>query len=199
MVASEIELKFVLAEPHAFHERLLAAGFTVKTPRTLERNVLFDTPDRSLRGRKQLLRLREYGTLWTLTHKRPTDARAEQENARYKFRRETETVIEDGEALGAVFIELGYEPVFRYEKYRTEFTDSTGAIVLDETPIGIFAEAEGEPAWIEQTLLRLAICSEDCFTDSYGKMFEQWQARTGSSAQHMTFDEVRMSRELAAQ
>jgi len=200
MVVSEIELKFVVPNARAFHDRVLASGFLLKTPRTMERNSLFDTEQRSLRGKKQVLRLRQYGSIWTLTHKRPTDALAEQESLRYKFRRETETAIEDGEAMGAVFIELGYRPVFRYEKYRTEFVDANGggAVVLDETPIGVFAEAEGEPEWIERTVERLGVPAEACFTESYGKMFEDWQRRTGSRALNMTFDEVQADVEKAA-
>jgi adenylate cyclase class 2 len=192
MVMAEIELKFHVRDAAKLRQRVLDAGFLLQTERTFESNTLFDTPERSLRGRQQILRLRQYGETWTLTHKRPTDDERERESLRYKFRQETETHVDDGEAMGAILIELGYLPVFRYEKFRTEFVDAggSGSIVLDETPIGTFAEAEGSPAWIEETLQKLGVRSKSCFTESYGKMFEQWQQHTGSNAQNMAFAEV---------
>ena len=38
---------------------------------------------------------------------------------------------------------LGYAPSFRYEKFRAEWTDGKGQVVVDETPIGNFCEIEG--------------------------------------------------------
>jgi len=40
---------------------------------------------------------------------------------------------------------LGYAPSFRYEKFRAEWTDGKGQVVVDETPIGDFCEIEGSP------------------------------------------------------
>src|ERR1039458_3755768 len=42
--------------------------------------------------------------------------------ASYKVRIETETLVNDGPALAAIFHQLGFEPVFRYEKFRTEWS-----------------------------------------------------------------------------
>jgi adenylate cyclase class 2 len=92
--------------------------------------------------------------------------------------------------MGAVFVELGFDPVFRYEKFRTEFRDGEGILVLDETPIGNFAELEGQPEWIDRSLERLNIPRDSCFTDSYGRMFLDWKERSGSPAENMTFEEI---------
>lgn len=205
MTSAEIELKFCVPHAREFHEVALRCGFAVLTPRTLEQNILLDTPDRSLLGRHHLLRLRQYGGSWVLTHKRPPEH--EDSGARYKERVETETDISDGEAMQRVFSELGYGPVFRYEKFRTEFRDERaitsggyagGHLVLDETPIGVFAELEGDPAWIDESLARLGVASEMCFTDSYGRMFLDWRQRSGSTAQNMTFAEIEQAKEQAA-
>jgi adenylate cyclase class 2 len=188
MLHAEIELKFCVPDPREFHARALDTGFALRTPRTLERNALFDTPDRRLLNERRVLRMREYGGVWVLTHKRPPAGN--DDSSFYKERIETETEVQDGDAMGAVFIEMGYSPVFRYEKFRTEFHDGEGALVLDETPIGDFAELEGTPDWIDRSLERLRIERDWCFTDSYGRMFLDWKARAGSSVENMTFDEI---------
>jgi adenylate cyclase class 2 len=63
-------------------------------------------------------------------------------------------------------------------------------MVLDETPIGVWAELEGEPAWIDEMLAALQVPSEQCSTESYGKLFLNWKASTGSPAENLTFEEV---------
>jgi len=189
MQAVEIELKFTVDDLPALEQNLRALGFQLDTPRTFESNTLYDTPARTLRAQKQILRIRQYGSTWTLTHKaQPPNS----DDSHYKRRIETETKIEDGEALAAVFASLGYLPVFRYEKFRAEWSDpATGHhLVLDETPIGTFAELEGDPDWIDTTLAKLNIPPERCTTDSYGKLFLSWKDRTKSTAEHLTFDAV---------
>jgi adenylate cyclase, class 2 len=185
MSAVEIEVKFRVADPAALEKKLNSVGFRCVTPRTFERNVLYDTPDRRLRAQQAILRIRKYGEHWLLTHKcLPRD---NDPAARHKHRVETETTITDGEALGVVFTQLGYEPVFAYEKWRTEFADSTGHCVLDETPIGIFAELEGPEEWIDTIALQLGLDASQLITLSYGRLFEEWRAETGSSATDLTF------------
>ena len=147
MQAPEIELKFSVADVRALHSAADALGFRLVTERTFESNVLYDSPDRQLRARRQILRLRHYGDRCTVTHKR--QAEGGDGDLRYKTRIETESVVEDGDALAEIFIQLGYGPVFRYEKFRTEYELNEGHLVLDETPIGVWAELEGPPAWID--------------------------------------------------
>ena len=67
--------KFPIAGLAEFQSRLPALGFLLETPRTLEQNTLYDTPDRTLREARQLLRIRRYGDVWTLTHKRKRSCR----------------------------------------------------------------------------------------------------------------------------
>ena len=191
MQNAEIELKFAVEDLVGLRERLEALGFGVATPRTLERNTLYDTPERWLKSDGQLLRVRRYGDKWTVTHKRhPED---EDTASPYKVRIETESAVEDGEALAEILTRLGYGPVFRYEKYRTEYRDPAepgASMVIDETAIGVYAELEGPTRWIDRTLGALGVDVGDCLTESYGKLFLAWKARTGSSAENLTFDEV---------
>jgi len=194
MQAHEIELKLPVADPAALQSRLPQLGFHLDTPRTFEHNTLYDTPARSLRAKRELLRLRHYGTQWTVTHKRPHDESSD--DTRYKVRVETETTVEDGPALGAIFEQLGFTPAFVYEKFRTEWsqvdpvTDTVTHLVIDETPIGNYAELEGPPEWIDRTLAELNIDPATCLTDSYGKLFLDWKQRTGSPADNLTFAEI---------
>ena len=217
MQSAEIELKFPIADLVQFQSRLPALGFLLETPRNLEQNTLYDTPTRTLRESRQILRIRRYGNLWTVTHKHPgqqaNPATHDAAPLRYKIRIETETKIEDGPALGTIFEHLGYAPVFRYEKFRTEWSQLTPALgdcpptvplpsvalqtpnprchlVIDETPIGDYGELEGPPAWIDRTLDSLGIDPATCLTESYGRLFLAWKDRTGSPAENLTFDEI---------
>jgi adenylate cyclase class 2 len=185
MAAIETEIKFRVADPSALESKLESLGFHLDTPRSFESNTLYDTADRALRAKHELVRIRNYAGHWLLTHKRVPDSGIGED--RHKHRVETETILSDGEALAQVFRSIGLEPVFCYEKYRTEWSDTTGHCVLDETPIGIYAELEGPPDWIDQIALALGIADEDRMTLSYGRLFERWKENTGSDARDLTF------------
>jgi adenylate cyclase, class 2 len=185
MVAVETEIKFRIGDLAGFGERLEKAGFHLDTPRTFESNVLYDTPDRRLRARTEIVRIRTYGGKFTLTHKRLPDQGPGED--RHKHRIETETQVSDSEALAEVFQSLGLLPAFRYEKWRSEWSDGQGHCVVDETPIGNFAELEGEPAWIDRVAAKLGVAPSEYMTLSYGRLFEQWRDEHHSSAEHLTF------------
>jgi adenylate cyclase, class 2 len=197
MQNSEIELKVPVIDPEALQALLPALGLHLVTPRTFEHNTLYDTPNRDLRARRQILRIREYGSICTVTHKRLPDQQEPVDTTRYKIRVETETTVADPHAISEIFHQLGYDPAFIYEKYRTEWSCATGPdgsilahLVIDETPIGNYAELEGPTAWIDQTLIDLNIDPAVCLTDSYGKLFLDWKQRTASPAENLTFSEI---------
>jgi adenylate cyclase class 2 len=184
----EIEVKFRVEQVQGLDAQLREIGFHCVTPRTFERNVLYDTPDRRLRSEQAILRIRRYGERWVLTHKcLPRDYDPQ---SRHKHRVETETEVADGDALGEVFTRLGYRPAFTYEKWRTEYADATGHCVVDETPIGCFAELEGPEEWIDAMAKRLGLEPSSLMTLSYGRLFDQWRKATGSEAENLTFEEV---------
>jgi adenylate cyclase class 2 len=187
MDAVEIEVKFRVDNVSALTRQLLSLGFQEQTPRTFEHNILFDTPDHTLRASRSILRVRRYGQRWILTHKCLPPNHDPQE--RLKHRQETETVVEDGEAICTMLHRLGFIEAFAYEKWRTEFADAIGHCVIDETPIGIFAELEGPEPWIDEQTVKLGLAPADLLTLSYGRLFEAWQTQTGSSAQQLTFAE----------
>lgn len=187
-MAIETEIKFKVADLAALAERLRAAGFKLHTPRAFESNVLYDTPDRQMRTRTEILRIRNYDGHWTVTHKRLPDNRPGVDT--HKHRVETESEVADGRAFEEIFLALGLVAAFRYEKWRTEWHDGEGHCVVDETPIGNYAELEGSPEWIDRVANRLGLKREDYITLSYGRLFEQWRAEQGSDAADLTFAAV---------
>jgi len=188
MQAMETEVKIRVADHAALEQRLAALGFKRVTARTLERNTLYDKPGRELRNSRQILRIRQYGNRWVVTHKSVPPGQTEE--GPHKNRVETETEVEDGPILGKIFEALGFGPVFVYEKWRTEWTDQQGHFVIDETPLGVYAELEGPSEWIDATAKRLEISQSEFITLSYGRIFEVWRDETGFSALNFTFEEI---------
>ena len=183
LVASqkEIEIKFRVDDLRALTRRLRGAKFRLVTRRTQEMNTLYDLPGQPLRKRGDLLRLRKYGRDWVLTHK------AKGAVGRHKTRVETETAVTDGETMDGILRALGFQPTFRYEKFRAEWSDGRGHVVVDETPIGNFGEIEGPPRWIDETAKTLGILPEHYLTDTYAELFFAWKRRTRRRAEEMTF------------
>lgn len=181
----EVEIKFRVHDLDGLARSLRHSGFRMVTPRTHEMNTLYDLPGQPLRRRGDLLRLRKYGSSWTLTHK------AKGKTGRHKTRVENETRVADGAKMDAILHALTFVPTLRYEKFRTEWSDGQGHVVVDETPIGNFAEIEGPPRWIDRTARKLQIPSGAYITDTYADLFVQWKKRNRSGAKEMTFAAIR--------
>ena len=145
--------------------KLKSSGFRLITERTHELNTLYDFPGNFLQSRGALLRIRQYGPKWTLTYKDKVVSEYAQGP------REIETRFEDGQALAAILAALGLSPTFLYEKFRSEWGDAAGHVVMDETSIGNFGEIEGPPGWIDQTALKLGISEKEYIRDSYAELF----------------------------
>jgi adenylate cyclase class 2 len=181
----EVEIKVAISDRRKFSRLLKDAGFRVQTARTFESNILYDFSNGRLRRHGELLRIRRYGKEWKLTFK------AKGKDGRHKRREEIETKLEDGGPLEQIFIRLGMARSFAYEKYRTEWTDGRGDVVVDETPIGDYVELEGSPRWIDATAKRLGLGIAEYITGSYGELFYAWKRQTGSSATEMTFAQIK--------
>ena len=93
----ETEIKFRVDDLAGLARRLEAAGFTLQTPRAFESNVLYDTPDRQMRARTEILRIRGYAGRWLVTHKRLPDVGPGEDTHKHRF--ESETEVADGAAL----------------------------------------------------------------------------------------------------
>lgn len=183
-MAKEVEIKFRIANVRTLTRALKRAGFKQVMRSTHEMNALYDLPGQKLRRRGQLLRLRKYGNQWALTHK------SKSKTGRHKIRVELETRVENGETMDAILRVLGFTPTFRYEKYRAQWSDGTGHVVLDATPIGVFGEIEGPARWIDRTARALGLQPTDYITQTYADLFFTWKRRTRSRAAEMTFRAV---------
>lgn len=180
---TETEIKLAVPDVRTARRLIRAAGFTVSRRRVFESNVIFDTARHTLRRTSTLLRLRQAGGLTTVTYKgRPAVAK-------YKSREELELAITDAPTMDAIFGRLGYRPVFRYEKYRTEYRQSRGAgmATLDETPVGIYLELEGAPAWIDRTARRMGFAERDYITSSYARLYLEWCRKNRVKPSNMVF------------
>ncbi|HSP69828.1 MAG TPA: class IV adenylate cyclase [Bryobacteraceae bacterium] len=168
MLKIEIEIKLrVPGDIREIRRKLRRLGFRIHKRRVFESNVLFDDAKQRLRKHGKLLRVRRSGRRGLLTLKGPP------EQGVYKKRWEIETELPDSDSIERIFAQLGYHPVFRYEKFRTEYTrgSSDGKAQLDETPIGNFLELEGRPRWIERTAKLLGFSRADYVNRTYGSLY----------------------------
>jgi len=177
----ETEIKLPLEGPAHGRRLLRRAGFRVVARRTFEDNVVFDTPQGSLRAKGALVRLRRVRRRAILTYKGPAAP------GKHKSRPELELEVSSGPALQAILEALGFQPVFRYQKFRTEFRlpGRSGVATLDETPAGAFLELEGPPRWIDRTARTLGFTERDYITASYARLYLEFCARRGMPPGHM--------------
>jgi len=97
-------------------------------------------------------------------------------------------ISDSGTAL-AILKNLGFHRVFRYQKYRTEYSQpgAHGVVTLDETPIGCYLEVEGSPQWIDRTARKLGFSENDYITVSYGELYFEFCASQGIQPADMVF------------
>jgi adenylate cyclase, class 2 len=182
----EIEIKLKVDDVSRIYRQLQEIGFEVVGDRVFEENWLFDFSSRRLRESRSLLRLRKSGDRFIITFKGTPEA-----NMRYKVREEIQAEVGEGEAVRCIFLNLGMEETFRYQKYRTEFrvkTDFRGHVLLDETPVGVFLELEGAPEWIDQTAARLGFSARDYILKSYVTLFLESSPEQAIPRRAMVFD-----------
>ena len=180
----ENEIKLAVADAQSGRRFLHTAGFRVSKARVFESNLVFDTADRSILRAGALLRLRQVRKHGVLTYKGPTD-----ESGPHKSRQEVESDVDDPGAVRFILERLGHQPVFRYDKFRTEFKrpGEAGVATLDETPIGTFLELEGSPPWVDRTARKLGFSAADYITRSYGRLYREFCESRGTQCGDMVF------------
>ena len=160
----ETELKYLGPDLDAVRARLREAGAGLEQQRELERNSVFDDAEGSLRKSGRLLRLRNGHEL---TVKLPL------KGGRFKSQREITVTVTEG-SIDELLSGLGYEVVFRYEKYREYWNLDGATVTLDELPfLGPVIEIEGEPDAIDAVTARLGIEGLPTSTETYLSLFTQ--------------------------
>src|SRR5262245_226697 len=129
-VPLEREIKLRFESPSAARAAVQASGAQPLRPRRLQSDALFDTAQRALGARSQILRVRIEEGRSFVTFKNPTT------HPTLKVREELETAVADGECLASILHLAGFTIWFRYEKYREEFALGDAVIAVDETPVG---------------------------------------------------------------
>lgn len=187
----EIEAKFYLRHLADVRRRVLAAGGRLVSPRHLERNERFDTPEGRLSAAGEVLRLR-IGERVLLTHKVPLQTP--------ERRREIEVEADNAPAARALLQALGYRVIVIYEKYREVFTLDSDQVMLDELPYGSFVEVEGstEEA-VASAGRRLGLDWARRVPSSYVELFDGLRRRLRLSFVNATFEEFASLPPITAQ
>lgn len=157
----EREIKFIGADFNALRGALKAAGADFQG-RYLERNAVFDYPERSLKARGALLRLR-LGQTCLLTFKQPGEAG----DPDFKVMDEREILVGDFEAALAILEGIGLRPAFWYEKIRERWRFGRVEVDMDQLPFGRFVELEGPADDIGEAARRLGLSELTSTTASY--------------------------------
>jgi adenylate cyclase, class 2 len=214
-MATEIEIKLAIRDGKALTralKRLGAKPANPKAPRMHEMNLIFDTPDGGLAKHGQLLRIRtespaplkkgirsKVGGRTLLTFKSPPDQLAIGDighgvDRRHKVREEIETELTDGATMQRIFEGLGLRGWFRYEKYRTTYVLpgrygwAKGLLIeVDETPIGVFVELEGEAGAIDRAAKELGYSARDYVLKNYLVLYVEECKRRGEQPKDMVF------------
>ena len=187
---SEIEIKLRASNLPAIRRRLSANGFRVHKRRVFESNVLLDTSDRRLASQDELIRIRRAGPKAKLTYK------GRSQNGAHKSREEIETDVLEPAVMEDILRCVGFQPAFRYEKYRTEYAKRGrhGVVTVDETPIGDYLEIEGKPDWIDKTAAQLGFTKSDYVNKNYGEIYVEYCRERGIQPTNMVFKQRRAKR-----
>jgi adenylate cyclase, class 2 len=178
----EVKLRFGSIEDA--RAAVYAAGAAPLRCRRLQEDALLDDRSETLKHRRCVLRVRVESGRSLLTFKGPVQP------SPMKLREEIETVVGDGETLLRCFEQLGYSVWFRYQKYREEYALSDVIVAIDETPVGVFVELEGDEHGILEATRALGRSAEDFVLDSYRTLFMEHRRAHGMPVTDMLFDEA---------
>jgi adenylate cyclase, class 2 len=180
MTEQEVKLPFDDAE--AARRAVTTAGGRLGVSRRLLDDTLYDTSQARLRASGCALRVRrDGGAGGILTYKGPVQP------GPVKAREEIETTVGDAAVAERLLTSLGFQPWFRAQKYREEYALDGTEVAVDETPMGVFVEIEGEPAAIARVAARLGRGPADYRLESYVELHARWCRARGLEPGDMVF------------
>ncbi|HPR35744.1 MAG TPA: class IV adenylate cyclase [Anaerolineaceae bacterium] len=179
----EIEVKFLISNLPALLEKIQNLGAIELRPRMLEVNLRFDTPDRKLSERAQVLRLRQDDQA-ILTFKSPGEI-----VDGVISRTELEVVVSDFQSTRKILEALGFHVYMTYEKYRQNFQLNDLVASVDEMPYGNFIELEGSsPEHVRATAALLSLDWDQRINLSYTALLGLFNQNTGHTFQDISFE-----------
>lgn len=171
----EIEAKIKITKEDAdrIRQHMMSHDKTART--LLETNTYYDH-DGQLTAQDKALRIRHETDNATgksksvLTFKGPTQP------GPFKVREEHETTVEDGKVLADIFVGLGYQPSFVFQKLREQFDCGDVIICLDHVPSDdIFLEVEAPDELILAVTLReLGVNEKESIKQGYPKLLSDF-------------------------
>lgn len=165
----EIEIKYLDVDHEALRGRLQALNAR-PLGRGFESNVVYDTPDRTLKACGTLLRLREKNSRFVLTLKRAAKGAV---STKAKVYEESETEVANAQAMREILAGLGYQPALRYEKLREKWQLLGCEVCLDTLPFGFYAEIEGDEDGIAACAEALGLPQACASTATYHELNRQ--------------------------
>ena len=174
----EVELKSVvddLAMRRALIER---AGATLTFEGRLE-DKRYDSADRALEARDEVLRVRVYRTADTVRAevdwKGPT-----RHDAGYKLREEIGTEAKDGEVIALILERLGFSVTASIDREIAQFTLQGATVRFERYPrMDDLVEVEGTPEQIERAIGILGMPRDGFTAERLPDFVQRYEARTG--------------------
>jgi len=192
MSKRETEIKLPVSDLEATREKLISIGAAIQIERHFEENFVFDTQDLRLRHSRILLRVRR---IRPLDSSKPAEGlltvKADpQISDGIKDREEIESRVANPDQLILIFQKLGFNVVFEYQKFRSIYSISNGAleICLDETPVGNFLELDGDIGEIHEYASKLGFAREHYIAESYASLYFRRCRKRGVKPGNMIFE-----------
>jgi adenylate cyclase class 2 len=177
----EVELKCVVDDVARRRAAVEAAGAVLTfSGHLLDRR--YDTPDRALTARDEVLRVRVYRspreTRTELDWKGPT----RRENG-YKLREELATAVGDPDAAAAILGRLGFIVTMAIDRDIVQY-DLDGAMIRFERypRLDDLVEVEGTPAQIERAIDAIGLPRERFTSERLPDFVRRFEERTGTRA-----------------
>ena len=191
----EIEVKFLIRDIGKTRRALMRLGAVQESPRTYEKNIVFDNPWHGLARQGKLLRLRQdAGARITFKGQSPLQLGSE-----VRVREEIEVDVGDFDKTAAILTKIGFEKQVVYEKYRETFSLRNIEVVLDEMPFGDFLELEGSEDGIRSAADALHLQWENRLIDNYLALDARIKRRYELAFDDITFENYEAVKTLDAE
>lgn len=178
----EFEVKFFLPDIQSLRQDILDLGARSQG-RFFEKNLRFEDANKTLKGKKCLLRLR-HDHKTTLTFKSPPPESSNQ----FKVLKEQEVEVGDFDTMNDILESLGFHCEQIYEKWRETLILENTQFCLDAMPYGNFLEIEGATKDIHQYARGLGLNWGKRILANYLEIFEILRKKLGLKFADLTFE-----------